>query len=68
MYGKIITHKTGNPTRVITSRCNIPMEHLSIFVKKVLYGIASELSSRIKDINHMLDIIDDLNNSNLYPE
>ena len=42
------------------------MENLSIFVEKALYGIASELPSRIKDINHMLDFIDDLNNSNLY--
>ena len=44
------------------------MESLSIFVQRVLYGITSELPSRIKDTNHMLDIIDDLNNSNLYPE
>ena len=42
------------------------MENLSIFVEKALYGIASELPSRINDINHMLDFIDDLNNSNLY--
>ena len=44
------------------------MEHLSIFVQKVLYGIATELPSRIKDTNRMLDIINDLNSSNLYPE
>ena len=44
------------------------MESLSIFVQRVLYGITSELPSRIKDTNHMLDIIDNLNNSNLYPE
>ena len=43
-------------------------EHLSIFVEKVLYGIVSELPSRIKDTNHMLDIIDNLNNSNVCPE
>ena len=68
MYGNIKTQKTYNPARVITSRCNTPVEHLSFFVKKVLYGIASELPSRIKDTNHMLDIVDDLNNLNLYPE
>ena len=39
-----------------------------IFVEKVLYGTASELPFIIEDTNHMLDIIDDLNNSNLYPE
>ena len=31
------------------------MGHLSIFVEKVLYGIASELPSRIKDTNDMVD-------------
>ena len=68
MYGNIKTHKTDNPARVITSGCNTPVEHLSIFVEKLLYGIASELTSRIKDTNHMLDVIDDLNNLNLHPE
>ena len=37
MYGKIKTHKTDNPIRVITSGCNTSVEHLSIFVEKVLY-------------------------------
>ena len=68
MYGNIKTHKADNPARVITGGCNTAVEHLSIFVEKVLYGIASELPSRIKDTNHMLDIIDDLNNLNLHPE
>ena len=52
MYGNIKTHKTDNPSRVSTSGCNTPVEHLSIFVEKVLYGIASELPSRIKDTNY----------------
>ena len=68
MYGNIKTHKVDNPARVITSGCNTAVEHLLIFIEKVIYGIASELLSRIKDINHMLDIIDDLNNLNLHPE
>ena len=68
MYGNIKMHKTDNAARVITSGCNTAVEHLSIFVEKVLYGIASELPSRIKDTNHMLDIIDDLNSLNLHPE
>ena len=50
-------HKIDNPTRVITSGCNAPIENLSIFVENVLYDIASEVPSRIKDTNHMLDII-----------
>ena len=67
MYGNIKTHKTNNLVTVITSGCNTPVEHLSNFVEKVLYEIASELPSRIKDTNHMLDIIDNLNNLNLHP-
>ena len=63
VYGNITTHKTDNPTRVITTRCNTALVHLSIFAQKVLDGIARELSPRIKNTNHMLDVIDPLNNS-----
>ena len=65
MYGNVKTHKIGNPTRVITSGCNTAIENLSIFVENVLYDIAIELPSRIKDTNHMLDIIDNLNSLDL---
>ena len=65
MHGNVKTDKIGNPTRVITSGCNTAIENLSIFVENVLYDIASELPSRIKDTNHMLDIIDNLNSLNL---
>ena len=61
MYDNVETHKIGNPTRVITSGSNTAIENLSVFVENVLYDIASELPSRIKDTNHMLDIIDNLN-------
>ena len=47
-YGNVKTHKIGNPTRVITSGCNTTIENLPIFVENVLYDIASELPSRIK--------------------
>ena len=65
MYGNIKTHKIGNPTKAITSGCNTTIENLSIFVENVLYDIASELPLRIKDTNHMLDIIDYLNSLDL---
>ena len=57
MYGLIKTHKNNNPARIITSGCNTAIESLSIFVEKVLYDTASNLPSRIKDTEHMLDII-----------
>ena len=65
MYDNVKTHKIGNPTRVITSGSNTAIENLSVFVENVLYDIASELPSRIKDTNHMLDIIDNLNSLDL---
>ena len=65
MYGLIKTHKNNNPARIITSGCNSAIESLTIFVEKVLYDTAGNLPSRIKDTGHMLDIIDEINNSNL---
>ena len=65
MYGNVKTHKENNPVRVITSGCNTAVENLSIFVENVLFELASKLPSRIKDNCHMLEIIDDMNNSNL---
>ena len=65
MYGLIKTHKVDNPVRIITSGCNTAVENLSIFVEKVLYSEVEKIPSRIKDTNHMLDIIDNLNDSNL---
>ena len=59
MYGNVKTHKIGNLTRVITSGCNTAIE--KIFAENVLYDIVSKLPSRIKNTNHMLDIIDNLN-------
>ena len=55
IYDNVKTHKIGNSARVITSGCNTAIENLSIFVENVLYDIVSELPSRIKDTNHMLD-------------
>ena len=65
MYGLIKNHKNDNPARIITSGCNTALESLSIFVEKVLHDTASNLPSRITDTGHMLDIIDEINNSNV---
>ena len=63
MYGLIKSHKNDNPARILTSGFNTAIESLSIFVEKALYDIASNLPSKIKDTGHMLDIIDEINNS-----
>ena len=61
----MLRHKENNPVRVTTSDCNTDVENLSIFVENVLFELASKLPSQIKDTCHMLEIIDDMNSSNL---
>ena len=65
MYGLVKTHRNDNTVRVITSGCNTSVENLSIFVESILFKESENLKSRIRDTNHMLCIIDDLNNSGL---
>ena len=65
MCGLVETHKANNPAKIITSGCNTAAENLSIFVEKVLYKEVEQIPSRIKDTSHMLDIIDNLNDSDL---
>ena len=60
MYGDVKTDQENKPGRVITSGCNTPVENLSIFVENAI-----ELPSRFKNTCHMLEITDDINNSNL---
>ena len=63
MYGIVKTHKANNPVGIITSGCNTAAENLSIFVEEVLFKEIERIPSRIKDASHMLDIIDNLNDS-----
>ena len=65
MYGLIKAHRNNNPAPIITSGCNTAVKFLSIFVEKALYDVASKLPSRIKYTGHMLDIVDEINSSNL---
>ena len=44
------------------------MEKLSIFVKTVLFDLPNDLPSRIRDTGHILNIVDELNRSNLPSE
>ena len=47
--------------RVITSGCNTAIEFLSIYIEHVLFELSESMPSRIKDCNHLLDIIDNMN-------
>ena len=61
MYELIKTLKVNNPVRVITSRCNTAIESLSIYIEHVLFELSESMPSRIRDSNHLLDIIDNMN-------
>ena len=59
------THKTGTPVRLLTSGCNSATEGLSSFVEKKCAPLAQNMKSRIKDNNHMLEIIDEINTNGI---
>ena len=68
MYVFIKTRKAGNPARVITSGCSTAIEKFSIFSETVLFDLANDLPSRIKNTGHMLNIFGELNRSNFPSE
>ena len=62
MYGLVKTHKVNNPVRVISSGCNTTIEGLWIYIDlHVLFELSERMPSRIKDSNHLLDIIGNIN-------
>ena len=61
MYELVKAHNVNNPVRVITSGCNTAIESLWIYIKHVLFELSESMASRIKDNNHLLDIIDKIN-------
>ena len=61
MYGLVKTHKGNNPVKVVTSGCNNAIENLPICIEHVLFELSESIPSRIKDSNHLLDLIDNIN-------
>ena len=59
--GLLKTHKVNKSVRIITSGCNTAIESLSIYIEHVLFELSESVPSRIKDSNHLLDIIDKIN-------
>ena len=55
-----MTHKVGQPVKVIISGYGTAIENLSIFVENRLYSEALKIESRVKDISEMLTIIDNV--------
>ena len=62
MFGLVKIHKINDPVRVITTDCNNAIENLSIYIEHVLlFELSESMQSRIKNSNHLLDIIDNIN-------
>ena len=61
IYGLVKNHKVNNTVRVITSSCNTAIESVPIYTENVLFELSEGMPSRIKDNNHLLDIIDNMN-------
>ena len=53
--------------RLLTAGCNTAIENLVIFVEKHCAPMTKEIRTRIKDTQHLLCIIDDLNKIILPP-
>ena len=64
-YPLIKTHKVNNPARVITSGCGTPTENLSLFVETYWKVVLDSIECRVKDTAHMLEIIDELNDTGI---
>ena len=61
MYELVKAHNVNNPVRVITSGCNTAIESLSVYIEPALFELSESMPSRIKDSNHLLDIIVNIN-------
>ncbi len=59
------THKAGTPVRLLTSGCNSATEGISQYIEIKCAPLAKNMKSRIRDTGHMLDIIDELNESGI---
>ena len=55
------------PVRLLTAGCNTAIENLVIFVEKHCAPMTQDTKTRIKDAQHLLCIIDDLNKTILPP-
>ena len=61
------THKPNNPVRLLTTGCNTAIDNLSHFIEVVCAPLTNDIETRIRDVSHLLDIIDKLN-SEMIPD
>ena len=59
------THKPNNPVRLLTTGCNTAIENLSRFIEVICAPLINNIETKIRDISHLLDIIDELNSERI---
>ena len=52
------TQKEGHPIRLLRTGCNTAIENLSRFIEKSCFPLTNNIDARIKDTEHLLQIID----------
>ena len=62
------THKDGTPVRLLTSGCNTAIENLARFIEVVCAPLAEKIPTLIKNTDHLLNIIDSINNQGVPDE
>ena len=59
------THKEGTPVRLLTSGCNTAIENLARYIESVCAPLTENIASRIKNTAHLLEIVDELNTTEI---
>ena len=55
------THKEGIPIRLLATGCNTAIGKLSRFIEKICAPLTNNINARIKNTEHLLQIIDNIN-------
>ena len=63
MYVEVTTHTNNSALQIIKKGCNLskPVKNLSIFAEKRLYTLTDTVPSEIRQTDHILDTVDDIN-------
>ena len=55
------SHKPNKPVHLLTTGCNTAIENLWRFIEVVCAPLTNNIETTIRDTNHLIDIIDELN-------
>ena len=61
-------NKPNTPVRLLTSGCNTAIENLARFIETFCAPLLETMKSRIKNTDHLLNIIDEINSKGIPEE